>query len=73
MCAPGIFHPNQYLLLNGSYENQGFFCLLIVTVNNRFISAFLKPLAWSVCTMQLWLQNWHYGICLHSNKFAPYV
>lgn len=48
MCAPGIFHPKQYLeyetLLNGSPGNQGFCCLLILTLNIRFISAFLNPL-----------------------------
>lgn len=54
-------------------KNQGFCCLLILTLNNRFISAFLKPLVWSVCTMQLWLQNWHYDICFHTIKFAPYA
>jgi len=75
MCAPGIFHPNQYLLLNGSYENQGFCSLLILilTLNSRFISVFLKLLVWSVCTMHLWLQNWHSDICYHSNKFGLYA
>lgn len=75
MCAPGTFHPNQYLLLNESYENHAFCCLLTLTLNNRFISAFWKPLVLSICrgknptvVIELTL-----NICFSSNKFAVYT
>lgn len=42
MCAPGVFHPNQYLLLNGSYEKSGILLLVNTDIKQQIYFSFFE-------------------------------